>query len=148
MHKFPENPNFRDSLLSDEKEIQGLILVSLIAISRILVSKKFTIPNQAAKEEWRRASSIVRDYVESRLEEGRIRISGEIDSRMLLEDFKEFVKENYKEKNTPTLEFLSRKLREAYHVRSERVRKDGIRIKLYKGISFSPDYVKAREIFV
>ena len=58
-NKFRESLTYEKNLLSDEQEIEGLILCSLLTVKSLL-EHRFTIPSDVEKEEWRRDSDTVR----------------------------------------------------------------------------------------
>lgn len=139
-NRFTENKGYEDRLLSNEKEIEMLIFCSLRAVQKVLEVGKFSIPDEDAKEEWRRISDSVRAFIKVGAETETFAINLkdpnlEIRADMLYEHYQ---KARIEQSGKPAGEkSFTRRLKQQFGIEVQRKEIAGEWVRFYKGIGWA-----------
>jgi len=132
---FPRNDGFFASLVSNEQEIEGLIVASLLAL-RDLLAKKITFEDKTQEnmEQWQRQNNNIYAFISDSVKANTYTLSDKlkIEKDTLYNDYIDYCKDMEIEAYTKTR--FTQELQRLFNITTAVILKDDKRVPAYKGI--------------
>jgi len=143
---FPRNDKFFSNLISDEKEIEGLIVASLLAL-RDLLARKFSFEDKTSEnmDLWQRQNNNVYAFVSDSVKAGTYALNDKlkIEKEDIYNNYVNYCNETEVDAYTKTR--FTQELQRLFNITTSFIQKENKRIPAYKGIGIpEPEQVQSQ----
>jgi P4 family phage/plasmid primase-like protien len=132
---FPRNDKFFSNLVSDEKEIEGLIVASLLAL-RDLLARKLSFEDKTSEnmDLWQRQNNNVYAFVSDKVKEGTYILNADlkIEKDLIYSAYSDYCNEMEIDAYTKTR--FTQELQRLFSITTTLIQKENKRIPAYKGV--------------